>query len=271
MVLRQRTINFLILLLFLFFGGNGVSAEDDARYIMTQVATRDLGDHVRSETIMTLRSPEGDERVRRFKSFSSYKENDRLSIFFFTAPANLRDTGFLSIDYLDDGDTSDKQWLYLSAFQKTKRISGKDKSKRFMGSDFSYYDMTLINTSLFDYELKGKQEDANGTLTWEILATPKTSDTAKNIGYSSILYTVKKDPYIVVAAEYRSVHRGKIKHYEAKTIEKVDDVFFVTMAEMATYRDEELEQTTVLAVENIDLSRPISKRMYTTASLERGL
>ena len=60
---------------------------------------------------------------------------------FFLSPADVKDTGFLTYDYDEEG-RDDDQWLYLPALKKTKRIASGDKSGSFMGSDFTYADMT---------------------------------------------------------------------------------------------------------------------------------
>ena len=52
-----------------------------------------------------------------------------------------------------DDEKDDDQWLYLPALKKTKRIASGDKSGSFMGSDFTYADMTTRNLDNYDYTL----------------------------------------------------------------------------------------------------------------------
>ena len=74
------------------------------------------------------------------------------------------DTGFLTYDY-DDPVRDDDQWLYLPALKKTKRIATGDKSGSFMGSDFSYADLTSRELDRYDFRLM-KQAEVNGVAVW---------------------------------------------------------------------------------------------------------
>jgi hypothetical protein len=127
----------LIVLTAMVFAWPGMSMADDpkAREIMEKVDARDDGDNQTSDLEMVLIDKNGYERVRKIKSFSKDKGEDRLRLMFFMEPADVEDTAFLTYDY-DDPDRDDDQWLYLPALKKTKRIASSDKDNAFMGSDF---------------------------------------------------------------------------------------------------------------------------------------
>jgi hypothetical protein len=73
------------------------------------------------------------------------KNTEHKSVFFLT-PSDVKNTAFLTFDY-SGNDKDDDQWMYLPALKKTKRIPASDKDGAFMGSDFSYADMTSSNPS----------------------------------------------------------------------------------------------------------------------------
>ena len=71
----------------------------------------------------------------------------------FESPADVRNTGMLSIDY-KDGNKDDDQWLYLPSLNKSTRISSGDKSGSFMGTDLSYADMTRADQAIMSTPLR---------------------------------------------------------------------------------------------------------------------
>ena len=55
------------------------------------------------------------------------------------------------------------QWLYLPALKRVKRISSKNKSGSFMGSEFSYEDLSSFNIDKYDFKKEeAKKEIFNG-------------------------------------------------------------------------------------------------------------
>ena len=120
---------------------SGWAQDPKAREIMEKVDARDDGDNMTSDTEMVLIDKDNRERVRKIRSFQKDKGDDQWRLMFFLEPADVKDTVLLSYDFYDP-DKDDDQWLYLPALRKTKRIASSDKSSAFMGSDFSYADMT---------------------------------------------------------------------------------------------------------------------------------
>jgi len=119
------------------------SMADDAnaRAIMEKVDARDDGKTLEQDMLMVLIDKNGKERTRDLKSYSKDFGADEHKTLFFKSPSDVKNTAFLTYDY-DDASKDDDQWLYLPALKKVKRIPSADKSSSFMGSDFSYFDMT---------------------------------------------------------------------------------------------------------------------------------
>ena len=136
-----------------------VRADDPvARAIMEKVDERDNGDRSIADMKMVLINKQGKQRVRTIRSYGMDRGEDHLSLMFFLAPADVASTGFLTHDY-DVPDRDDEQWLYLPALHKTKRIATGDKSGSFMGSDFSYADLTSRRLEDYDYTFHEKQRE----------------------------------------------------------------------------------------------------------------
>ncbi|MCF6253370.1 MAG: outer membrane lipoprotein-sorting protein, partial [Thiomicrorhabdus sp.] len=128
-----------------------MAASLTADEVAKKVDERDDGDNSSSHLKMVLIDKHNNQRVRTMQQFEKDFENESRSVIFFLAPKDVKNTAFLTFDY-DDSDRDDDQWLYLPALRQTKRIVSSDKSSSFMGSDFSYADMT--SRSLDDYTYK---------------------------------------------------------------------------------------------------------------------
>ena len=130
---------------------------------------------------------------------------------FFLSPADVKDTGFLTYDY-DEADRDDDQWLYLPALKKTKRIASSDKSGSFMGSDFSYADMTERPLEKYEYQIVKEDAELDGHPVWIIQSTPVDDDEIDETGYTKSIQFVRKDNYVVVQAKIW-VKKGKRNKY----------------------------------------------------------
>ena len=98
---------------------------------------------------MVLRDRHGRESVRqmRFKVLEVPGDGDK-SLFIFDQPKDVQGTAFLSHAHVN---APDEQWLYLPALKRVKRISASTRSGSFMGSEFSYEDMTAQEVEEYSY------------------------------------------------------------------------------------------------------------------------
>ena len=89
---------------------------------------------------MVLRDRHGRESIRqmRFKVLEVPDDGDK-SLFVFDQPRDVRGTALLTHAHIN---TQDDQWLYLPALKRVKRINASKRSGSFMGSEFSYEDMS---------------------------------------------------------------------------------------------------------------------------------
>jgi outer membrane lipoprotein-sorting protein len=134
--------------------------------IAQKVHDREDGDNSTSLMKMVLFDKNGNTRVRDLKTFTKDKGEDTLKLLFFLTPADVKNTAFLTYDY-EDSSKDDDQWLYLPELQKVKRIASSDKSSSFMGSDFTYSDMTSRNVEDYTYKIM-KEPMVKGHKTWQI-------------------------------------------------------------------------------------------------------
>lgn len=104
-----------------------------------------------SEVAMTmvLRNRQGDESVRYFRTrILELTDDGDKSLSVFERPADVRGTALLTHAH-KTGD--DDQWLYLPALKRVKRISSSNKSGSFVGSEFSYEDLSSQEVEKYTY------------------------------------------------------------------------------------------------------------------------
>ncbi|NIT13503.1 MAG: outer membrane lipoprotein-sorting protein, partial [Candidatus Dadabacteria bacterium] len=81
------------------------------------------------------------------------------SITVFDEPRDIEGTALLSHTKILDPDD---QWLYLPAVKRVKRISSKNKSGPFVGSEFAYED--LLSQEVDKYNYKWLKDEKCGDL-----------------------------------------------------------------------------------------------------------
>ena len=135
--------------------------EDKGLRIARESSARNegFGDFTAGMT-MVLRDRQGRESVRqmRFKVLEVQGDGDK-SLFVFDQPRDVQGTALLTHAHVN---TQDDQWLYLPALKRVKRISASTRSGSFMGSEFSYEDMS--SPEVEEYRYRHLRDEACGEL-----------------------------------------------------------------------------------------------------------
>ncbi len=244
-------------------------AEMSAREIMQAVEDREDGDNKSSDMKMVLIDKNGDTRIREIRSFDKDKGEDNQRIMFFLSPADVKDTAFLTYDY-DAYEKDDDQWLYLPALRKSKRIASSDKSGSFMGSDFSYSDMTRKNLDAYDFKIL-KEDTVRGDKVWLIESLPKTDDEVKETGYTKSVLFVRQDNFVVVRAVHWVKDGGRNKYLDVTRLEQIDGVWTILEMSMTTKKGKSTLHKTELSFSNVHYNQPLDEQMFTLRRLEKGL
>ena len=256
------TINFTI-------AQNALAEDAEARAIMEKVDARDDGNNQTSDMEMILIDKRGKQRIRKIRSMSKDVGVDTYRIMFFEKPADVKNTGFLTYDYKDE-NKDDDQWLYLPALKKSKRISSSDKSGSFMGSDFSYSDMTDRNLQDYDFYMK-KQMQVEGKDVWVIEAIPRSKDVIEETGYSKSLAFVRKDNYVVIRGINWVDKGNKLKYMEITDLEQIDGIWTPKTIQMTTKKGKTTLHKTILNFSDIKYNQNLDENLFTVRRLEKGL
>ncbi len=237
--------------------------------IAQKVHDRDDGDNSTSKMKMLLIDKNGKKRVRDLKTYTKDKDEDKLKLMFFLTPADVRNTGFLTYDY-EDSNKDDDQWLYLPELRKVKRIASSDKSSSFMGSDFTYSDMTSRNVQDYTYKIM-KEPTVNGHKTWQMLVTPKSKKTIEETGYTKSIVFVRQDNFVIVQAlNYIKIGK-KLKYMKVLDLEKIDGIWTTKKMQMVTKKGKKMLHKTIFEFSDIKYNQNLEESFFTTRTLERGL
>ena len=140
--------------------------EDKGLRIAQEASARNdgFGDFT-AEMTMVLRDRQGRESVRqmRFKVLEVPEDGDK-SLFVFDQPRDVRGTALLTHAHIN---AQDDQWLYLPALKRVKRINAAKRSGSFMGSEFSYEDMS--SPEVEEYTYKYLRDEPCGELTCTVI------------------------------------------------------------------------------------------------------
>ena len=102
-----------------------------------------------AQQVMLLRNRQGRESRRELRvQVLEVPGDGNRTRFVFDEPRDVAGTAFLVHAHRADDDD---QWIYLPALRRVKRISSGNRSGSFMGSEFSYEDMTPPEVEKFTY------------------------------------------------------------------------------------------------------------------------
>ncbi len=170
--------------------------------IATEWDARDQGfGDTRAFMKMELENRHGQKSIREMRTDTfevpGQDDGDK-SLVLFQKPRDVKGTAFLSFAHIQEPDD---QWLYLPALKRVKRISSKNKSGPFVGSEFAYEDLSAQELKKYTY--KWLQDEACGDAQCYVV---EQTPTYKNSGYTRMVVWYDK-------AEYR---QQKIEYYDRK-------------------------------------------------------
>jgi outer membrane lipoprotein-sorting protein len=145
---------------------------------------------------MTLINANGQKRNRLMKmKVLEGKDGDK-SLMEFLSPADVKGTKFLNYEHVN---RDDEQWLYLPALKRIKRIASKNKSGAFMGSEFSYEDLSAFNVKKYTYpDGEAKLGELNGKKVY----LGESKPVSKYSGYTKLLTWVDAKTFLIQKTEY---------------------------------------------------------------------
>lgn len=171
-------------------------ADDKGLEVAKEVENRDSDwGNFTANMKMILTDRKGRSAIReiRIKNIEVQKDGDK-SMSIFDTPRDIKDTAMLTFSHKLDADD---QWLYLPALKRVKRISSRNKSGPFMGSEFAYEDLGSQEVEKYEHIYLG-EEHLNGVVAFKSKRIPNY----KYTGYKKQIIWIEKDRYIPLKIDF---------------------------------------------------------------------
>lgn len=223
----------------------------------------------RADMTMILLDSRGNQRVRAMQSQQADIDGIDRSLMFFVEPADVRGTGFLMFDY-EDADQDDDQWMLLPSLGKAKRIASSDKTGAFMGSDFSYADMSQRNLSEWTYRLL-KEDTVNGVDVWVIESIPVNQAVIDKTGYVRSIAYVRQDTFQVTRGISYLEKSGEVKLMNVAEFTDIDGYTLPTETQMVTQKNGNTVHRTLMKLDVQAVDFEVDPDNFTLNRLEQGL
>ncbi|NQT26673.1 outer membrane lipoprotein-sorting protein [candidate division KSB1 bacterium] len=222
---------------------------------------------VQGISVMRIIDEKGRERVRKIRQVTKLYDNGDTEkrLLRFMAPADVKGTGLLTYDY---AEKDDDLWLYMPALRKTRRIVSTEKAKNFMGSEFTYSDMTPPALEDFTFNLM-EEEETGGTLCYTVEWIPNDDDIAEENGYSRRITFLGKEDFVVRKAVYFDLDGELLKQlivHEVKELDPANHKFRAMHLEMV---NEQNGRRSVMVNEQLEFNPDINDDYFTVRYLER--
>lgn len=238
------------------------SAGVDALEIAKERKQRDVGwNTTEAQVTMVLRNAQGQEAERKLnvKSLEVSDDGDK-ALTVFDSPRDVKGTAFLSFSHALEPD---EQWIYLPALKRVKRISSRNKSGPFVGSEFAFEDMTSYEVEKFSYEYIG-EEEVNGEECFVIKQVPQYEYS----GYTSQKVWIDKSHYRVQKIEFYDKKETLLKVLHLKDYQLYEDKFWRPMR--SEMRNVQTRKSTYLITEKIDFNTELSDGDFDKNRLKRA-
>ena len=274
---RRAVLSFLPipLLLLLYYDGASASVPlaETAEWVARQADNRDIGRDGRFDLRMRLfdrqqRVRERELTILTMRPRESAKNaasgaGDRILIRF-TYPNDIKGTAFLVWEH-PDGD--DERFLYLPGLGRTRRIAGAEAQDSFVGSDFTYEDIS--GRELDDYTYSMVEQDATWTAAdGQRVPAYRIESRAKDpqARFPRVVSTVRKDNFVIVHADIHNRRDERQKVYDVRRLEQVQSIW--TLSEIVMTNT--AEQThTELVVKSVRYNTGLEEADFSRRELER--
>jgi hypothetical protein len=232
--------------------------------------SQEVGKLTGSESIITLRilNKQGRERVRKISSMTKLdaEESTERRIILFIAPADVKGTGMLIFDYQNKND---HMWLYMPALRKTRRIVSSDKSKSFMGSEFSNADISTPNLDDYHYtRLSGEVHD--DTECWKIEALPINDDIADLYRHSKKVIFIGKKDFVARRVIYYDFGGEIWKELLARDVQLLDVKLNKYQAMEITMINRQNGRKSVMKFDKLLFNPDVNDNFFTIRFLEKA-
>jgi outer membrane lipoprotein-sorting protein len=211
------------------------------------------GEDGRAMVEMTMTDKRGKTRNRTFVMLrrDSSDGGEQKYYTYFYEPSDVRRLTFM---VWKDPQADDARWIYVPAVDLVKQISANDKGSSFVGSDFSYEDVSGRPWTDDTHELL-REEDLDGAAAYVIQSTPRQKDS-----FARKVTWIGKDSMLPLKEEYYDDKGELARVFLSEEIATVDGYPTVVRRSMTTVKK---EHKTVVAFTEIEYDLGVADDVFT--------
>jgi outer membrane lipoprotein-sorting protein len=254
---------FFVLAMFLT-GVCFLNAQDgaaNAASIMNSARNRIKSDTMSTRSRMVISAKDGSTTEQVIDQYSKDGPNGARTMIVFQSPASVKGSRFLTMDAASGG--SDR-WIFLPTLGKVRRIAASESGGSFMGTDFSYDDISLIGRKVdLDTHTILREETLNGNACYVIQSVPKDS----SYQYSKSISWVEKSRFLTYKSEMYNRKGDLIKVMEMSGYKDVQGRLTPMQTKISTVG---AGTSTTIYLDIVKYDDQIPEAVFTTAYLETG-
>ncbi|MCK4413581.1 MAG: outer membrane lipoprotein-sorting protein [Candidatus Eisenbacteria sp.] len=216
-----------------------------------------------AEMRMSLIGPGGRTRHREATAYEKRRANGRMArLIRFHSPPEMAGAAVLA---LENVERDDDWWIYIPAYHTTRRIAPANRSDPYMGTDFSYEDLTDLRLDDYDFALMG-WETIDGIPCRQLEARPANSAVAEASRYGRLRYWIDPDRWIYPRAVLYGHDGEPLKEVRNSQPITIDGQWRWSRTEMHGLRK---DHRTILEIRERRIGEPLPERLFTERALRR--
>lgn len=242
----------------------------DPRAILKAALDAQVAARSTSRLKMSIQDRSG-ARERLLSVWSQRADAARKTLILIEQPAELRNTGFLSVDYRANGQ-ADEQWLYMPKLHRVSRVPPGGKANAFVGSDFSIFDLSQQDPDNYEVAMVDANAKVGDEACWSIEGRPRSDGVRRDSGYEKTQFWISKSKLAVLQMKATLAGGKRAKYFKATDVRNKNGTWTPHRLQMRTLEGESVVSETtvdVLAVDND--AKAVSDDDFTQQRLERGI
>ena len=233
----------------------------DALSIVRSSRDRIKADTTSTRSKMVIQAKNGSTTERQMDQYSKDGPKGSRTVIVFQQPASVAGTRFLT---MENPGGADDRWIYLPSLGKVRRVAASEGSGSFMGTDFSYDDISSMSRDAeLDTHTVLREEEFAGELCYVIQSVPKDS----SYQYSKMVQWIGKDTLIVMKIELYDKRNTLVKTVEMSGLKDIQGRLTVTVTKISTHA---AGTSTTINMDIVRYDDPIPEAVFTTNYLETG-
>ena len=237
------------------------AAGPDARRIMEDVYSQDTSHDTFMKANFEVFDKDGHGRKKTFIYRRIGSPGNSKTLVVFTSPEEIRGVALLSIN---QRGVTDRQYMYVPATERVRRVVPRERSARFIGTDFTFEDIAERVLDDFTYRLLSDTETIEGRKTYKVEAAPV--DAARS-QYKFIYYWVAQDAPVILHAEMYDAQGREVRVLHASGLKRVAGIWGAHHVEMSSVQE---GTRTVLSIDEVKFNTNLDEKLFTPEGLEAG-